>query len=88
MTQLELQLDQPRPAPLTLVGMVYEILRGGEWLTPYEIVRALQRKHNEWHSDSGVTARIRDLRKPRFGGFIIDKRLREGSRSFEYRLGG
>jgi hypothetical protein len=72
-------------APLsikTLNGMVLHVLRLGGWWTPWQIqpnVRCMV-------SDSSITARLRDLRKPQYGAHKIEKRKREGSRAFEYRL--
>ena len=36
-------------------------------------------------SEAGVSARIRDLRKPRFGGHTVDRRRTDGG-LWEYRL--
>ena len=32
-------------------------------------------------------ARIRDLKKAKYGNHTVEKRIREGSRAYEYRLG-
>lgn len=38
-------------------------------------------------SEAGVSARLRDLRKPRFGGYIVERRRKAGCRSvWEYRV--
>ena len=84
--QLELPITQPPEQGLNLVGLVMRCLYEREWLTPSEIQRAIYNKTNEWHSDSSVTARIRDARKAFYGGHIIQKRKRENSRAWEYRL--
>jgi hypothetical protein len=81
-------MDQPKTPNLNLVGLVYNTVCDGEWWTPFEIMRTLQMNHNEWHSDSTVTARLRDLRKPQYGGYVIEKRLRIGSKAYEYRIAG
>jgi len=73
---------------LTLNGMVYGILRqSGDWWAPWELCNAILSRHGVKVSDSSITARLRDLRKPRYGGHMIEKRRREGSKAFEYRLG-
>ena len=77
------------PSKDTLNSYVYQILRQKRgWLTPYVICATLQLCRNTLVSDSSVTARLRDLRKSRYGGHSIVKRRKEGSRSFEYRLEG
>jgi hypothetical protein len=35
-----------------------------------------------------MSARIRDLRKARYGGYIVERRRKEGTDSFEYRITG
>ncbi len=87
MVQLQLQLEAQKAPTLNLVGLVFDILASGAWFTPAEIQKAIFRKTGEYHSDSSVTARIRDARKPAYGAHVIDVRKRSGSRAFEYRLG-
>ena len=36
--------------------------------------------------EASVSARLRDFRKPRFGGFAVLRRRREGAGLWEYRL--
>lgn len=60
-------------------GRVYRALRRGDWWTLADLAR-------EAHApEASVSARIRDLRKPRFGAFTIDKRY-AGNGLWEYRL--
>jgi hypothetical protein len=70
----------------TLNALVLEILSGGSWVMPWEICEKLWRDHHLRVSDSSITARLRDLRKDRFGRHTVELRKREGSRAFEYRL--
>lgn len=61
---------------------VYEAMRGGDWLTLDELSGAADAPA------ASVSAQLRHLRKPRFGGFTVEKRSR-GDRShglWEYRL--
>lgn len=61
---------------------VYEAMRGGAWRTLEELVQLAQAPA------ASVSAQLRHLRKPRFGGFTIEKRPR-GDRAhglWEYRL--
>jgi hypothetical protein len=39
-------------------------------------------------SEAGVSARIRDLRKAKFGGWQVDRRRVSGAGLWEYRLSG
>ena len=83
---MPLQLELPiAPETQTLVALTMHVLMEREWVTPAEIQKAIYAKTSEWHSDSSITARIRDQRKEEYGAHIIEKRLREGSRAWEYR---
>ena len=69
--------------PKSLREKVYELMDIFEWLTVWEINEMLPKNY----SDSTITARIRDLRKPQYGGHTVTKRLRNGSsRTREYKL--
>lgn len=61
------------------LGKVEDLmLRGGWW--------SLRELHNlAGGSEAGISARLRDLRKPRFGGYQVDRRRVEGG-LFEYRI--
>lgn len=85
-TQLQLPIPAPPAPTLTLCGMVYDIMRDGEWRTPYEVQRMVERLTGQWHSDSSICARLRDLRKPAYGSHTIEKRPVEGQRSYVYRM--
>ncbi len=64
------------------LGRVYDALCAGEWLTLEEIHEQTADPH------ASISARIRDLRKRKFGGYDIQRRAR-GPREaglFEYRL--
>lgn len=56
-----------------------------EWLTLSEIQEKLLDVYNIQASESGISARIRDLRKPEFGGHTIERRARSGN-LYEYRM--
>ncbi len=59
---------------------VYECLKDGQWWT-------LQRlKVTAGGSEAGCSARIRDLRKPRWGAHRIERRRVNESGLWEYRL--
>lgn len=58
---------------------VFDLMRDGRWRTLAEIEDATG------HPQASVSARLRDFRKPRFGGHRVNRRRRtEGS--FEYQL--
>ena len=86
MTQTELPFDKQGPTTGTLNAWVLELLGNYGWWTPWELWPEIQRLHGVLISDSSCTARLRDLRKPRYGSHVIEKRIREGSRAYEYRL--
>lgn len=62
---------------------VRELMQDGQWRTPGEIIAVIGRG-----TDAGVTARLRDNRKERFGGHIVNSRRRghESAGLFEYQL--
>lgn len=63
----------------TQLHRVFTLMADGKWRTLAEIQR------NCGGSDASVSARLRDFRKPRFGGHKVDRRRRAGG-LFEYRL--
>lgn len=86
MVQLELPLAQQAPTTGTLNAWVLSLLATGRWYAPWELCREIQLRHLTLVSDSSVTARIRDLRKSRYGSHVIEKRIRANSRAYEYHL--
>ena len=78
--------DGTEPNVGTLNAIVQEILADGNWYMPWEICDIVLRKHHMRISDSSATARLRDARKAKFGCHVIEKRIRVGSRAYEYRL--
>lgn len=56
------------------------MLGHGEWRTLAEIREALR------FADSSISAQLRHLRKPRFGSYRVEKRRRDGSGTWEYRV--
>ena len=86
MTQTDFDFEPKGPTTGTLNSRVFDLLAAGRWYTPWELCREIQLRYLTMTSDSSITARLRDLRKPRYGSHVIEKRIREGSRSYEYRL--
>lgn len=58
---------------------VYTLMKDGKWRTLREIADATQT------SEAGASARLRDFRKPAFGGHTVEKRKRYEN-TYEYRL--
>ena len=63
---------------------VYDIMADGRWRTLQEICGA----SSSYDSSASVSARLRDLRKDKFGAFTVERRRRgKADRGiFEYRL--
>ena len=75
-----------KPDTKTLNQRIYDVMLTRYWYTPYCLQQVLLAKYGVMVSDSSISARIRDQRKARFGGHTIEKRKREGSRAYEYKL--
>lgn len=68
----------------TQAGLCFLYMSTHEWVTPGEVADAIG--WEDWDHGS-VTARFRDFRKPKFGGYVVERRRRAGSkRLHEYRL--
>ena len=63
---------------------VFDLMKDGQWRT----LREISSFHDCHDSEAAISARLRDLRKIRFGGFMVDRRRRgdPGSGLFEYRV--
>jgi hypothetical protein len=86
--QTSLRFEVAEPSIRTLNDMVRALLSNGDWWTPWEICEAIYRSRGIRVSDSSCTARLRDLRKPEFGGHVIELRRRAKSKAYEYHLSG
>ncbi len=62
-----------------LLLRVYSAMSDGQWHTLSELAQKCG------GSEASVSARLRDLRKPRFGGYTVDRRRVSGG-LFEYRV--
>lgn len=61
--------------------LVWARIIDGRWHT----LRELSRKIGE--PEASISARLRDFRKPQYGGHVIDKRrVEDGGGTWEYRL--
>ena len=78
---------QDGPRTSNQLRVVRDILSDGAWHPGPDIVAEASEILKQTCSDSSITARIRDLRKPRHGGHQIDRRRRhEGGGLHEYRM--
>lgn len=59
---------------------VFALMRDGQWRSPEEIRARIP------GSESGLTARVRDFRKTKFGAHTVERRRRKSGGTWEYRL--
>jgi len=78
----------PAPTVGTLTSIVLRIMDDGKWRMPWELCDIILRDYGVRISDSSCTARLRELRAVKYGNHAVEKRIREGSRAYEYRLIG
>ena len=64
---------------------VYNIMYDGKWRTIWGIVQLILEDHGVRVMQTSVSARLRDLRKEKFGGHTVD-RIYKGDGKFLYRL--
>lgn len=66
----------------TQMGRVYRLMCDGEWRT-LEAIKA-----QCGGTDSSISARLRDFRKTKFGGYVMESRRRAGAAPgvWEYRV--
>lgn len=63
------------------LGRVSDLMRDGRWRTLYEIAESTG------DPETSTSAQLRHLRKPRFAGYIVEKRRRTAlGGTWEYRL--
>ena len=65
--------------------VVLQCLSRGLWLAPHEIELELK-LHGIYIAPQAVTARMRDVKKARYGSHCLVKRRRKGTEYFEYRI--
>ncbi len=71
----------------TQLRRVFFVVVDGHWRTLQEIQDKIEASFKEHDSEGGISARLRDLRKERFGAYDIQRRRREGSDGlWEYRM--
>lgn len=55
---------------MTVHAAVFKALNT-RWMTGYELVRFVKQQTGILYSESAITARCRDLRKPQYGGHEV-----------------
>ncbi len=78
----------------TLHDCVYLVMAQGNWWTPYELKLFILNKFSKSCSESGLTASMRDFRKPEYrqkynmpvGEVLLKKRNYNNSSSWKYKL--
>ncbi len=70
------------------MARVYEMMRFNDWRTLSEIREGIQERFHKFDSEAGISARLRDFRKRKFGAHTVNRRRRgEASRGiWEYQL--
>lgn len=68
------------------VVAVKAILDSGRWYTFKDLQTNCYACFEVYISEAGLSARIRDLRKKKYGGSTIERRATEHRGVFEYRL--
>jgi hypothetical protein len=54
------------------------VISDNEWYTLAEIRQEIKGRWNKEYSEAGISARLRDLRKERFGSLTIERQRRSG----------
>lgn len=66
--------------------VIRDLLSRGSNYTTYEVAGYLEIVIGRRLSESAVSARIRDLRKPQFGGYKVKSKPRHGCSAWEYSI--
>lgn len=78
------EIDGPRLT--TQFQRVFAYMLNGDWHTLPEIANAISFPPYDQASEGGVSARLRDFRKEKFGANIVNRRRKAGGGTFEYQL--
>lgn len=68
------------------LAVVLEAIQGEKWWTLDELQAFVETRLGRRVTQTSVSARLRDLRKEKFGGHTVERR-NEGGGLFRYRLG-
>lgn len=59
---------------------VYDVVKNGKWITLHDLAK------KTGSPEASVSARLRDLRKPKFGALTVERRRSKEQGLYEYRL--
>ena len=65
---------------------VFAYMINSDWHTLPEIAKAISFPPYDQASEAGVSARLRDYRKKKFGNHTVNRRRKTGGGLFEYQL--
>lgn len=67
---------------------VARVMADGQWRSLGEIQAAIERRFDTHDPQASISARLRDLRKEKFGGYTVERQRRgQGKKGlYEYRL--
>jgi len=66
---------------------VWDVIRDGQWWTFEQIAFQIWQRFGKRDSEAAISARLRDFRRPNFGGHTIERTSAEdGSRLYLYRV--
>ena len=70
------------------MARVYNVMKDHQWHTLREIWERILFHHAKSDSEAGISARLRDLRKAKFGSHMVNRRRRGDAKRgiFEYQL--
>jgi hypothetical protein len=69
---------------MTILQQIEKIMLKGKWVT----IPSLQKRIKTYAMETTISARIRDLRKPKYGSHTVQRRLKKGTKLYEYRVEG
>ena len=81
---------------LTLTDAIYAIMREGSWWTFWDLQQAIKELTGSFYGEPTISAGIRNLRKDSYREKYglpdtintVERRRKEGSRGYEYKLIG
>lgn len=70
------------------MARVFSVMRDGKWRTLSELQAVIHSRFGKHDSEAGLSARLRDARKQKFGGHTVLRQRRQPATAglFEYRL--
>ncbi len=77
------RLDQARLA--SQLGRVYRVMADGQWRSLTQLKADIRDTYDVDDSEAAVSARLRDLRKSRFGSYVVNRRRVAGG-YYEYQV--